>query len=267
MDTKIALAQVQLGESTDRLLASADGLADAQAAAPSRLPGWTRGHVLTHLARNADGFRNLLTWAGTGDETPMYPSEEARARGVAKGAGRSAAEIAADVRVSAAALAAAAQDLPTRAWDALVARRGVTFPARDILSGRLVELEFHHVDLDTGYRPADWPASFVTANLDRVARDFAGRADAPACLARPDGLDAVYPIGPAGPDPARPDPPSAGPPSPDSFSPGPGRLDQARQVTVSGPPATLLAWLIGRDNGAGLEVTGAAAVPVLPPWR
>jgi hypothetical protein len=47
----------------------------------------------------------------------------------------------------------------------------------------------------------------------------------------------------------------------------PGRLDQARQVTVSGPPATLLAWLIGRDNGAGLEVTGAAAVPVLPPWR
>jgi hypothetical protein len=38
-------------------------------------------------------------------------------------------------------------------------------------------------------------------------------------------------------------------------------------VTVSGPPAALLAWLIGRGNGAGLEVTGADAVPVLPPWR
>ena len=260
MDTEIALAQV--AESTDRLLATADGLADAQAAAPSRLPGWTRGHVLTHLARNADGFRNLLTWAGTGDETPMYPSEEARDRGVEEGAGRSAAELAADVRVSAAALAAAAQDLPARAWDALVARRGVTYPAREILSGRLVELEFHHVDLDTGYRPADWPASFVAATLGRVARDFAGRADAPACLARPDGLDAVYPIGPAGPDPASPPPAS-----PDPSSPGPGRPDQARQVTVSGPPAILLAWLIGRDNGAGLEVTGAGAVPVLPPWR
>ena len=139
MDTEIALALAQLGESTDRLLATADALTDAQAAAPSRLPGWTRGHVLTHLARNADGFRNLLTWAGTGNETPMYPSEEARARGVEQGAGRSAAEIAADVQVSAAALAAAAQDLPARAWDALVARRGDTFPARQIPSRRLAE--------------------------------------------------------------------------------------------------------------------------------
>jgi maleylpyruvate isomerase len=255
VDTEIALAQV--GESTDRLLATADALTDAQAAAPSRLPGWTRGHVLTHLARNADGFRNLLTWAGTGDETPMYPSEEARARAIEEGAARSAAEIAADVHQSAAALAAAARDLPARAWDALVARRGDTFPARQIPPRRLAELEIHHVDLDAGYRPADWPASFVAANLARVARDFAGRADAPACLARPDGLDTGYPVGPAGPDPARP---------------GPGRTDprstgQASQVTVSGPPAALLAWLIGRDHGAGLEVTGADSVPVLPPWR
>ena len=108
---------------------------------------------------------------------------------------------AADLHESAAALAAAAQDLPARAWDALVARRGDTFPARQIPPRRLAELEIHHVDLGAGYRPADWPASFVAANLDRVARDFAGRADAPACLARPDGLDAVYPIGPPGPEP------------------------------------------------------------------
>ena len=242
MDTEIALALAQLAESTGRLLATADALTDAQAAGPSRLPGWTRGHVLTHLARNADGFRNLLTWAGTGVETPMYPSEEARARDIEAGAGRSAAEIAADVLESAAALAAAAQDLPAQAWDALVARRGDTFPARQIPPRRLAELEIHHVDLDAGYRPADWPASFVAANLARVARDFAGRGDAPACLARPDGLDAVYPIGPL-------------------------PQEQASQVTVSGPPAALLAWLIGRDNGAGLKVTGAGAVPVLPPWR
>jgi maleylpyruvate isomerase len=257
VDTEIALPLARLGESTDRLLATADALTDAQAVAPSRLPGWTRGHVLTHLARNADGFGNLLTWAATGDETPMYPSEEARARGVEEGAGRSAAAIAADVRVSAAALAAAAQHLPPWAWDALVARRGVTFPARKILSRRLAELEIHHVDLDAGYRPADWPASFVAASLARVAGDLAGRADAPAFLARPDGLDAVYPIGPAGPGPA-----STGP-----ASTGRGSVDQASQVTVSGPPAVLLAWLIGRDDGAGLEVTGDGAVPVLPPWR
>lgn len=262
MDTEITLALAQLGESTGRLLATADALTDAQAAALSRLPGWTRGHVLTHLARNADGFRNLLTWAGTGNETPMYPSEEARARDVEEGAGRSAAKIAADLQVSAAALAAAAQGLPAPAWDALVARRGVSFPAREIPSRRLAELEIHHVDLDAGYRPADWPASFVAANLVRVARDFAGRADAPALLACPDGLDAVYPIGPVAPDPADPDPADL-----DPASTGLGRTDRASQVTVSGPPAALLAWLIGRGNGAGLEVTGADAVPVLPPWR
>ena len=267
MDTEITLALAQLGESTDRLLATADALTDAQAAALSRLPGWTRGHVLTHLARNADGFRNLLTWAGTGNETPMYPSEEARARDVEEGAGRSAAKIAADVQVSAAALAAAAQGLPAPAWDALVARRGVRFPAREIPSRRLAELEIHHVDLDAGYRPADWPASFVAANLVRVARDFAGRADAPACLARLDGLDAVYPIGPVAPDPAGPDPALLDPALLDPASTGLGRTDRASQVTVSGPPAALLAWLIGRGNGAGLEVTGADAVPVLPPWR
>jgi maleylpyruvate isomerase len=246
VDTEIDLTEAldRLGQSTARLLATADALSDTQAAAASRLPGWTRGHVLTHLARNADGFRNLLAWARTGDETPMYPSEEARDRAVQEGAGRSAAELAADVRVSAAALAAAAQDLPAGAWDALVARRGDTFPARAILPRRLSELEIHHVDLDAGYRPADWPASFVAATLVRVAGDFAGRADAPACLARPVGLDAAFPIGA-----------SAG-------STGP-----ASQVTVSGPPAALLAWLIGRGTGTGLEVAGADAVPVLPPWR
>jgi maleylpyruvate isomerase len=254
VDTENALTEAldRLGQSTARLQATADTLSDAQAAAASRLPGWTRGHVLTHLARNADGFRNLLTWARTGDETPMYPSEEARDRAVGEGAGRSAAELAADVRASAAALAVAARDLPARAWDALVARRGDTFPARVILSRRLSEVEIHHVDLDAGYRPADWPASFVAATLVRVAGDFAGRADAPACLARPVGLDAAFPIGPAGPR---------------SASTAPSSTGRGSQVTVSGPPAALLAWMIGRDTGTGLEVAGADAVPVLPPWR
>ncbi len=129
VDTEIALALAQLGELTDRLLATADALTDAQAAAPSRLPGWTRGHVLTHLARNADGFRNLLAWAAyrrRDADVPQRGGPGPRCRGRAPGGPprRSAA----DLRVSAAAFAAAAQDLPARAWDALVARRGVHVP-------------------------------------------------------------------------------------------------------------------------------------------
>jgi maleylpyruvate isomerase len=247
VDTEIALALARLGESADRLLATADGLDDAQAAAASRLPGWTRGHVLTHLARNADGFRNLLAWARTGTETPMYASEEARDHAIEAGAGRSAAELAADVRASAAAFAGAAGDLPAGAWDAPVARRGVTFPARGILPRRLSELEIHHVDLGAGYGPGDWPADFVQVTLARVADDFAGLPGMPAILARPDGQDAAFRLGPAGGGPA-----------------GPGL---ASAVTVTGPPAALLAWLIGRDSGSGLTVAGGAAMPLLPPWR
>ena len=242
MDSEITLALARIGEATGRLLATAGALDDARAAAASRLPGWTRGHILTHLARNADGFTNLLIWARTGTETPMYPSEESRARGIEAGATRPAAELTADVRASAATFATAAGELPAAAWDAPVARRGVTFPARAVLPRRLSELEIHHVDLGTGYGPGDWPPDFVQVTLARVAGDFAGHPDVPALLVRPDGQDAAYPLGPAG----------AGP---------------AGEVTVSGPPAALLAWLIGRDSGTALRVGGAAALPVLPPWR
>jgi maleylpyruvate isomerase len=267
VDSEIALALERLGESTDRLLATADRLTDAQAAGGSRLPGWTRGHVLTHIARNADGFRNLLAWARTGIETPMYPSEESRARSVEAGAGRSAAELAADLRASAGAFAAAAGDLPAAAWDAPVARRADTFPARGILTRRRSELEIHHVDLDAGYQPDDWPADFVQVALARVARDFAGRADAPRLLACPEGQEAAFPIGPATPGPATPGPASTAPASTAPASTAPASTGPGSTVTVSGPPAALLAWLTGRDTGAGLEVAGADTVPVLPPWR
>ena len=85
MDTEISPALDRIQESTRQLLTSAAGLTDAQAAGASRLPGWTRGHVLTHLARNADGFVNLLAWARTGVKTPMYPSEAARDAGIEAG--------------------------------------------------------------------------------------------------------------------------------------------------------------------------------------
>lgn len=58
---------------TARLAATAAALTDDQVREPSLLPGWSRGHVLTHVARNADGLRNLLIWARTGVETPQYP--------------------------------------------------------------------------------------------------------------------------------------------------------------------------------------------------
>ena len=243
MDDEIRRSMASIGEATDRLLASAAALTDAGAGEPSLLPGWTRGHVLTHVARNGDGLGNLLRWARTGVRTPMYASREARRADIEAGAGRSAADLAADVQATAISFAAEAASLPGEAWTAEVQMlAGPPMPARRVLDWRLREVEIHHVDLAAGYRPADWPVEFVAGNLPEIAGSFAGRDDTPSCLLRPDGSDAAWRI-------------------------GPGRGGEA-PVSVQGPAATLLAWLIGRDDGSGLRVSGGdATAPVLPAWR
>jgi maleylpyruvate isomerase len=233
----------RLAAATGRLLATATALSDAQAREPSLLPGWTRGHVLSHIARNADGMVNLLNWARTGTETPMYASAESRSADIEAGAGRPAADLTADVRESAAEFAAEAAAMPDDAWTVQVrALRGPGFPALEVVDRRLSEVEIHHVDLAAGYAPSDWPADFVAGALHRVADSFTGRDDAPSCLVRAEGAPHGYRIGPAG---------TASPP-----------------VVVRGQPAALLAWLLGRGSGAGLRVSGQAdGLPVLPAWR
>jgi maleylpyruvate isomerase len=232
----------RIAAATDRLLATAGTLGDAQMREPSLLPGWTRGHVLTHIARNADGLGNLLRWARTGTEIPMYASAEARNADVKAGAGRSAADLAADVRESAAAFAAGVPTLSGDAWTVLVrALHGPPFPAFGALERRLSEVEIHHVDLNAGYAPGDWPEDFLIEALPRVAASFAGREDAPRCVVRPEGAK-------------------------DSFRVGPEH-GGAPPVTINGQPTDVLAWLLGRDGGTRLTVADGGALPELPPWR
>lgn len=233
----------RVAEATDRLLASAATLTDARMREPSLLPGWTRGHVLTHIARNADGLGNLLRWARTGTETPMYASAQARSADIEAGAGRPVAGLTADVRASAAAFAAEAAGVPDEAWTAQVrALAGPPFAAFGVLARRLSEVEIHHVDLAAGYGPADWPADFVGDALPGVAGSFAGRTDTPTCRVSVTGSPHSFRLGPE----------QAGTPS----------------VFVYGQASDLLAWLLGRDSGSGLQVSGdPATLPVLPAWR
>jgi maleylpyruvate isomerase len=232
----------RLAAATDRLLATATALSDAQAREPSLLPGWSRGHVLTHVARNADGMVNLLHWARTGTQTPMYTSAQSRAADIEAGAGRPAAGLAADVRDSAAGFAAEAASMPDDAWTAQVrALNGPPFPALGVLERRLSEVEIHHVDVAAGYSPGDWPEDFVSEALPRVAESFAGRDDMPPCVAWADGAKDSFRLGPE----------QAGPPS----------------AIIRGQPADLLAWLLGRGDGARLTLARGDALPELPPWR
>ena len=232
----------RLAAATDRLLATVATLTDAQMREPSLLPGWTRGHVLTHIARNADGLGNLLRWARTGTETPMYASAEARGKDIEAGSARPVSALAADVGESAAWFAAEALTVPDGAWTVQVrALNGPPFPALGVLERRLSEVEIHHVDLAAEYSPDDWPADYVAIALPRVAGSFAGRADASRCLVWAEGTQDPFRIGP--------------------------EQGESPEVTIHGQPADLLAWLLGRDDGARLSLSSGTTLPQLPPWR
>ena len=164
-----------LDAATARLALTCDDVDDAVAHQPSLLPGWSVGHVLTHIARNADGMVNLVAWAVTGEPTPMYASMDARNQAIEEGAGRPAPELVADVAASAGRLREALDRLVDAGPDAL--DRLLLFgapppgtepdtPARALPYARLREVEIHHVDLGLpSYTPADWPDGFVERTL------------------------------------------------------------------------------------------------------
>lgn len=78
----------QIDDATQRLLGTARVIAEPDLRGPSLLPGWTRAHVLAHLARSADAMRNLLIGARAGADRPGYASAEARAADIEQAAQR-----------------------------------------------------------------------------------------------------------------------------------------------------------------------------------
>jgi maleylpyruvate isomerase len=170
-----ALRQIsdQLDDATQRLLSSARVLSEADLRAPSLLPGWSRAHVLAHLARNADGLRNLLIGARSGQPREAYPSAQAREDDIERGSRHGGKELAEDIAASAMAFRAVARQLDAAAWQFPVHMLdGVDFPAAQVLTRRLVEVELHHSDLGSGYGPADWPAAFAALDLAEPLRSL-----------------------------------------------------------------------------------------------
>jgi maleylpyruvate isomerase len=161
----------QIDQATQRLLDDARTITEADVRGPSMLPGWSRAHVLAHVARNADAMRNLLIGARSGQDRPAYASAQAREADIERGAAMRAADLATDVADSAMALRAMIKQLPDQAWRVEVRMLdSVPFPAAGLLTRRLVEVELHHCDLATGYRAADWPAAFATMELPEPMR-------------------------------------------------------------------------------------------------
>ncbi|MQA23957.1 MAG: maleylpyruvate isomerase family mycothiol-dependent enzyme [Micromonosporaceae bacterium] len=235
MDPLVLLPDLE--RATTRLLNTVRGLTNLDLAAPSLLPGWSRGHVLAHVARNADSLCNLLTWARTGVETPQYASQEQRDADIEAGAPRPAAAQLEDLDASAGRFAAMADETPAEAWAARVRTRGGRHVvAATLVWGRLREVEIHHVDLNAGYPVSAWSDTFSQHLLREVAADFAGRSDALRAVLRALDLGRDLAIGEDGP-------------------------------VVEGPSHGIAAWLIGRSDGSDLTVGPEGPLPPVPAWR
>jgi maleylpyruvate isomerase len=169
---------------TELFLGALDKLSDAEFDEPTALPGWSRRHLVAHVHLNAEALRNLIHWARTGEETPMYPSSEHRRADIEQGATLPPDRLRVLVRESAAALAADMDALPDDAWRAEVRTAlGRPVPASEVPWMRVREAAVHAVDLAAGVGFADLPPEVTTALALDAIRKHATGPQAPALAA------------------------------------------------------------------------------------
>ncbi|MGW0005239.1 maleylpyruvate isomerase family mycothiol-dependent enzyme [Nocardia grenadensis] len=139
-------------------------LDDESMSAPSSLPGWTRKHLVAHVAANAEALGNLVYWARTGDRTPMYSSPDQRNADIESGAALAADELITWLNEAVRKLSVAMEALPGDDWhNEVVTAQGRAVPATEIPWLRAREVCIHAVDLGTGTTFADLPDAFLSA--------------------------------------------------------------------------------------------------------
>jgi maleylpyruvate isomerase len=232
------LSQVRglLTAATHRLLGDTISVSDDEWRAPSRLPGWSRGHVASHIARQADALGRLVQWARTGQPQAMYDSEQSRDAEIDAGASRSGLDLQIDLDTSAGGLEQGFDALDVDGgWDREVELRGgKRVTASSLPLARLGEVSLHHVDLQIGFDVVDIDPEAAAWLLEWSAFRLAGRDGYPALrLEAEDGGTTL--LGPADGEPR----------------------------VVRGSAAQLLGWLSRRLDSSAVE--GADDL-TLPPY-
>jgi maleylpyruvate isomerase len=218
-----------------RFLDAVAVLADADLARPSLLPDWTVGHVLAHLARNADSHRRMLEAAERGEVADQYEGgHPARAAAIEEGARQPAPVLLNDLRTACARLASTWLNLHAVTWNHGEGRllSGEVISVRRLPFRRWREVEVHHADLGLGFTWRDWSEDYVQAELRHQLATLEERLQ-PGQAVRlvATDLDRSWTI--------------------------PATATEA--LTVRAPSRELVAWLLGRQD--------VPALPTLAPWR
>lgn len=231
-----SLADVQA--STAALLRALDDdrWSDADLREPSLLPAWTRAHVLSHIALQADSITRTLSGALRGEIVARYPGGKAgRAADIEVGARAGSTQLIADVRTSADRLDRAFAEVTRAAAWSRVTEDGR--PASDWVYIRWPEVEVHRIDLNGDYGPTNWPAAFVRYLIPRAVERLTGtdlhvevQDAASTCT---DLIGRKWSLG-------------------------------TGETTVAGPDWAVAAWATGRGVLAQHELT---ATPDVPPWH
>lgn len=217
-------------DATDRYLSSLEEVTDEQLREASLLPGWSRGHVVAHVALNAHGIARALRGARTGSPLAMYDSQDVRNADVEERSTGSAEDLRAFSQMSALRLAG---ELRLMKVGATIERvpGGPVMDAPTIVEARWREVEVHRADLGLGYAPADWPLPFAAFALEAAAAD---RGDQVSLTLHARDLERTVLVGGGG-------------------------------HGVAGRAGDLAWWLLGRGDGSAL--TSTRPLPSLGAWR
>jgi len=158
----------ELHKAADALSTAMERIPDGGEKAPSTLPGWSRGHLLAHIAGICDALARQVEYGRQGEKVELYDGGvEGRNRAIDLAAGHSLGQHRKDVATALHRVLAAFDALDRDEWKTPIAfRDGVIFDAGLALWRELV---IHTADLDAGTGPEVWSRDFCSHLFDFLA--------------------------------------------------------------------------------------------------
>ncbi|MFC0629160.1 maleylpyruvate isomerase family mycothiol-dependent enzyme [Kribbella deserti] len=151
--------------SVDRLHEVLGQLDEHAVRGASALPGWTRGHVLTHLSDFSRAMTRQAEYALAGKTIEVYDGgRSGRDAGIEAGAGRPVDVLVKAVRTDTADLLRVWEQVGPDDWARPVAYRDGDLLGTAYCAWR--EFEIHLTDLDVGPSPDEWTDEFRLHLLD-----------------------------------------------------------------------------------------------------